>query len=63
MLSVYLGPEPVASRRLKALDGLAGQLGVSRSKMVQMLADGKLTLAVVPPMSAPGLRPLEDAEH
>ncbi len=48
-LSVYLGPEPVASQRLDNLDKLAGQLGTNRSKMLQMLADGKLTLIVARP--------------
>ncbi|MGA7730908.1 MAG: hypothetical protein WCD37_06510 [Chloroflexia bacterium] len=50
-LSIYLGPEPIASRRLEVLDALAGQLSISRSKMIQMLADGKLMLVVAPPDS------------
>lgn len=45
-LSIYLGPEPLASRRLEELDKLARQLGTSRSKMIQMLADGRLSLTV-----------------
>jgi hypothetical protein len=48
-LSIYLGPEPLASERLGALDKLASQLGTNRSKMIQMLADGKLSLIVTRP--------------
>ncbi len=48
-LSVYLGPPDVATKRLAALDQLAGQLRVSRSEMIQMLADGRLTLIVARP--------------
>jgi hypothetical protein len=48
-LSIYLGPEPIASQRLAALDDLATQLSINRSKMIQMLADGKLSLIVVRP--------------
>lgn len=48
-LSVYLGSQEVAARRLEALDKLAAQLGMSRSKMIQLLADGKLTLTVARP--------------
>ena len=46
--SVYLGPPDTARKRLAALDGLAKSLGVSRSEMMQMLADGKFLLVVNP---------------
>ncbi len=48
-LSIYLGPPEVAAQRLDALARLAEQLGVSRSEMIQMLADGKLGLMVTRP--------------
>lgn len=47
-LTIYLGGKAEAERRLRSLDGLASRLGVSRSKMIQMLADGKLMLVVAP---------------
>ena len=47
-LSVYLGPEPDASRRLAALDSIGDQLGVNRSKLIQMLADGQFAVIVLP---------------
>ena len=53
-LSIYLGPEPLATERLENLDKLAAQLGTNRSKMLQMLADGKLMLVVARPASNPG---------
>lgn len=52
LLSVYLGTPEIAQKRLVALDGLADSLGVSRSELIQMVADGKLLLVVSPP-SAP----------
>ncbi len=46
MLSVYLGPPDISERRLKALDSLAGNIGVKRSKLIQMIADGQLALTI-----------------
>jgi hypothetical protein len=46
MLAIYLGPEPEARRRMEALDRLAANIGANRSKLIQMIADGKLLLTV-----------------
>jgi hypothetical protein len=47
-MTVYLGPEPMASERMEALNRIAGKLGVSRSKLICMIADGNLTVIVTP---------------
>lgn len=53
-LSVYLGDVDEATRRLAAIDHMAEHLGVSRSKLFAMVADGHLAL-VVPGPATPAL--------
>lgn len=45
-MTVYLGPEPLAGQRMEALNRLAARLGVSRSKLICMIADGNLSLTL-----------------
>lgn len=45
-VSISLGPEPLHSKRLAALDTMAAHLGVNRSKLIQLIADGHLLLTV-----------------
>ena len=51
-LSVYLGDAEESARRLAAIDGMAARLGVSRSKLFAMIADGQLALVVPGPAAA-----------
>jgi len=52
MLSVYLGDAEVSARRMAVLDSMAAHLGVSRSKLFAMIADGHLALVVPGPGAA-----------
>ncbi len=51
-LSVYLGDAEESARRLAAIDRMADSLGVSRSKLFAMIADGQLALVVPSPATA-----------
>lgn len=47
LISISLGPEPLRSERIHRLDALAASLGVSRSGLVQLIADGRVSLTLI----------------
>jgi hypothetical protein len=51
-LSIYLGDAEESARRLAAIEGMANSLGVSRSKLFAMIADGQIALVVPGPGAA-----------
>ena len=60
-LSVYLGDAEESARRLAVLDSMAENLGVSRSKLFAMIADGQLALVVPGPATTTLGRVIEAA--
>lgn len=44
-ISFYLGDKPVREERIAAIDAIAGKYGMTRSQMLQAIADGELVLS------------------